>query len=244
MAEGAKRTEAAARSNRRFNDAVIDRILHQVGDGLCPPTLDREALVAALERVAQSYSMQRYLDDQPSDRKMLQQVERILSTARRLDNLLPTLDGSGSEDPDPLWRLMRTAASDIGDPASAAWQAIEGVRLSVALFHKILQDRSYSLGWNGHPSAESWLIEDALPKIYEQHFGRSFRMSRDKLTGLPSGPGIRFIIEVLSIMGVLTRDGKSYGPEAIEYYLRPHSRAKPGIGESQSEKASIPNSPT
>ena len=64
------------------------------------------------------------------------------------------------------------------------------------------------------------MIGDALPEIYRQHFGRSFGMSRDKLTGLPTGPGIRFIVEVLSTIGVLNRNGKSYGPEAIEYYLR------------------------
>jgi hypothetical protein len=231
MAEGAKQRDAAARSNRRFNDAAIDGLLNRIWKVRCPPTLDREALATALERVAQSYSTQHFLDDQPSDRKMLKRVERILRTARLLGDLLPTLGGSGSEDADPLFRSMRMAANDIGDPAAARC-AIEGARLNDAIFDKILQEEYYRLGWNGHPSAESWLIKDALPKIWVQQFGRPYRMSRDKSTRRPSGPGIRFIVEVLSIMGVLTQEGKSYGPEAVEYYLGPRSRVKPGIGES------------
>jgi hypothetical protein len=187
MAEGAKQRDAAVRSKRLFNDAAIDRLLNQVGKRHYPPTLDREALATALECVAQIYSDRRFVGDQPSDRKILKRVELILSTARRLHNLVPALDGSGNEDADPLFRLMRTAANDIGGPTDAR-HAIEGARLIVALFDRILQDRSYSRGWNRHPSAELWLIKDALPKIYTQQCCRSFLMSRDKYTNLPSGP--------------------------------------------------------
>ena len=61
-------------------------------------------------------------------------------------------------------------------------------------------------------AAEHWLIGEALPRVYEKHFGERFSYTRDKETGVISGPSIRFIIEVLLIMKVNTpRDGKMFG---------------------------------
>jgi hypothetical protein len=72
-----------------------------------------------------------------------------------------------------------------------------------------------------YAAAEHWLIGQALPRVYAQYFGDEFGYSRDTQTGDPSGPGIRFILEVLKIMKVMTPlGGKPFGPDAVEYYLK------------------------
>jgi hypothetical protein len=220
MNEGANKREAAAQASRLFNEAAIERILNNVGKQHWPPTLDREALTAALERVARLYPDWHTLDNQPSDGGMRKRVELIHKTARKLVTLLPKASGLDGEDLDPLMRLLLTAACDGGNEADAR-RAIKSVSSVVTMCNTILQNNLYSLNWSGHRSAESWLIGDALPNLYAQHFDRQFAMSRDKSTRLPGGPGIRFIVEVLRTMGVVTRDGKQFEGEAIEYYLRP-----------------------
>lgn len=218
LAEAAKKAEAAAQASRLFNVTAVDRILNAVGKRYWPATLNRETLTADLERVARVYPIWHLLDHQPSDRVMLKRVERVNSTARRLVKLLPALDCSRGENRDPVMRLLLTAVDD-GHDVSNVRGAIAGVSLIVALSDKILRDFR-SLGWRGRPSAERWLISEALPKIYERHFARPFRIARDKATRQPSGPGIRFVVSVLSVMGVVTRYRKPYGPAAIEPYLR------------------------
>jgi hypothetical protein len=217
LAEAGKKAEAAAQASRMFNVTAVDGILNAVGKRHWPATLNRETLTADLERAARVYPIWHLLDHQPSDRAMLKRVERINSTARRLIKLLPALDSSGGEG-DPLMRLLLTAADDGRDDSNIRG-AIESVSLIVARSDKILKDFR-SLGWGGHRSAESWLIGEALPKIYERHFARPFRISRDKVTRQPGGPGIRFVVSVLSVMEVVTRYRKPYGPAAIEPYLR------------------------
>jgi len=218
LAEAAKKAEAAAQASRLFNVTAVDRILDAVGKRHWPATLNRETLTADLERVAQIYPIWHSLDHRPSDRATLERIERVNSTARRLDKLLPAPDCSTGQNGDPLMRLLLTAVDD-GCDVSRIRDAIAGVSLIVARSDKILRGFR-GLGWRGRRSAESWLISEALPKIYEGHFARPFRISRDKATRQPSGPGIRFVVSVLSVMGVVTRDRKPYGPAAVEPYLR------------------------
>jgi hypothetical protein len=218
LAEAAEKAEAAAQASRLLNVTAVHRILNAVGKRRWPPTLNRETLTAELERAARIHSIWHLLDHQPSDRVMLKRLERINRTARRLVKLLPAIDSSGGENRDPLMRLLLTAADD-GHDITNIRGAIEGVPSIAALSDKMLR-HSRSLGWGGHRSAESWLIGEALPKIYAQHFARPFRISRDRATRQPSGPGIRFVVSVLSAMGVVTRFCEPYGPEAVEHYLR------------------------
>ena len=91
-----------------------------------------------------------------------------------------------------------------------------------ATFGRLLRDKSYGRGRIRSRNAEThWLIGEELPRIYEQHFSEQFGYSRDKVTGIPIGPGMKFILEVLSIMDITTpRDGLPFGAEAVEYYLR------------------------
>lgn len=218
LAEASKKAETEAQASRLFNEAAIDRILDAVGKRWRPPTLNREALTADLERAARAYPIRHLLDHQPSDLAMRKRAERINSAARRLASLLPAFDSSGGEC-DPLMRLFLMTGVDDGRDSSSIRGAIESVPLIVAGSDKILRDFR-SLGWGGHRSAESWLIGEALPKIYERHFARSFGMSRNEVTRQPDGPGIRFVVSALSVMEVVTGYRKPYGPAAIEYYLR------------------------
>jgi hypothetical protein len=221
LAEAAKKAEAAALASRLFNVTAVDGILDAVGKRHWPATLNRESLTAELERAARVYPIWHLLDHQPSDRAMLKRVELVNSTARKFAKLLPALDRSGGEDRDPLMRLLLTAVADGRDVSNIRniRGAIEDVSFIVAASDKVLRNFR-GLSWGGHRSAESWLIGEALPKIYERHFVRPFRISRDKATGQPSGPGIRFVVSVLSVMGVVTRYRKPYGPAAVEPYLR------------------------
>ena len=117
--------------------------------------------------------------------------------------------------------MINIAGQDCHD-ISEVRHAIEGVQVLEATFGRLLHDKSYGLDRIGSRyTAAHWLIGEALPGVYTQYFGNEFGYSRDKMTGDPSGPGIRFILEVLSIMGVTTpRDGNPFGPDADEHYLK------------------------
>jgi len=219
LAEAAKKAEATARASRLFNPTAVDRILDAVGKRYWPPTLNRENLTEDLERSARIHSIWDLLGHQPSDRVMLKRVERLNSSAKRFGRTLPSIDNPAGENSDPLMRLLLRAADD-GSGIPKIQGAVDGARFIAAISDEILNDFP-NLGWDGQQSAESWLISQALPKIYAQHFARPFRMSRQRTKPRhPSGPGIRFVVSVLSVMGVVTRDRKPYGPEAIEHYLR------------------------
>ena len=82
MAEGAKQAEAVP----RFNDAALDQILNTVGERYWPPTLNREALRAALESASRILSHLGFLvDRRPPPRKMHKRVVDIRNTAKELE---------------------------------------------------------------------------------------------------------------------------------------------------------------
>jgi hypothetical protein len=218
LADAFEKREAAAQASRLFNVTAVNRILDAVGKRYWPATLNRETLTADLEDAARVYPVWHLLDHQPSDRAMLRKAERVKNTAGRLAELLPVLGSSSGENRERLMRLLLGAVDDSRD-VSNIHGVIAGLPSIVAASDRILRDFP-SLGWGGRRSAERWLIGEALPKIYERHFVRSFRISRDKATRQPSGPGIRFVVSVLSVMGVVTRHHKPYGPAAVEPYLR------------------------
>jgi hypothetical protein len=215
LAQGAEKAEAMARASRLFNDADIDRILSAVGKRYWPPTLNRAALAAALEGIAKTYRTWRFLDHQPPDGEMRKRVERINSTAKKLGRLLPAPDSPGGEDLDPLMKFFLVAG---GGGDVDVRRAIEGVWLIKAISDQVLRDKLYDLGWAGRRSAERWLISDALPGVYTTHFSRRFGITRSN--GRPSGPGIRFVETVLSVMNVVNQNGKPFQPAGIEYHWR------------------------
>ena len=222
-AQRAQKAEANARANRLFNDAVIDGIINAVRVKRCPQTLQREALAADPERVARHYSFRHEANDRPPDGDAREWFDGL---ANDLARVRFRLANPPRNDPDLLRKSMILAGVD-PDDIGKIQNTFDSIPLAERVFEKILRKKSYGLGRIGSQLGSpenSWLIGEALPNVFEEHFGRPVRMSRDYSTGKPSGPGIRFIVEVLSIMGVVTRDGRPFTPGAVEDYVRPDRR--------------------
>jgi hypothetical protein len=76
-------------------------------------------------------------------------------------------------------------------------------------------------------SANEWLIDREIPRIYERHFtslprGVSYLTGKDQ----PGGPAINFTLTTLEIMGVKNYQGKPYKAAGIaEIWKRPQRPA-------------------
>ena len=205
--------ESSVEASRLFNDAALDRIVTAVGK----PLLQRDGFVKEFERVAKNYSIRCEVNDQPPDGKVRRWLAANVSAARRLRKLHDRPPGGAKY----LAKLIFIASHDRHN-TSQLRRAIVSIQIVEAIYGKLLRE-PYGLDRIGstYAAAEHWLIGQALPRVYTKYFGVEFGYSRDTVTGDPSGPGIRFILEVLSIMGATTpRDGKPFGPDAVEYYLK------------------------
>jgi hypothetical protein len=204
---------AAVQAERLFNNSAIDRLITAVGT---PPS-DRDALADELERLTRIHSLWRDANDQPTVRVIGTWLAGFVGAVSRARDFLAHPPG---DDHQCLEKLIFIAGQDRHD-ISQVRHAIEGVEVLEATFGRFLRDKLYGLdrigSWN---AAAHWLIGKALPRVYEKYFGREFAYSRDKITNMPSGPGIRFILEVLATMKVNTpRDDRPFGSEAVQYYL-------------------------
>jgi hypothetical protein len=206
--------DSSVEASRLFNASAVDRIVASVGK----PPLDRDGFVKDLERVAKNHSIRSEVNDQPPVGQVRKWLAANVSAARRLRKLHARPPGGANY----LEKLIFIASQDRHDTSQFRC-AIEMIPIVEVIYGRLLRDEPYGLDRIGstYAAAEHWLIGEALPRAYTQYFGDEFRYSRDTETGDPSGPGIRFILEVLSIMGVTTpRDGKPFGPDAVEYYLK------------------------
>jgi hypothetical protein len=206
--------KAKAEANRLFNSAAVGRAEKAVGKSV----LSRDRFAEELERLAGIYSFWHDVNDQLPAGEIHDWVNRFVIAVSRARIILTHLP---RDDPSILERLIFSIGHDRRD-ISQVRRAIEGIQVLEASFGKFARDKFYGLDRIGsRNAAEHWLIGKALPDVYTRYFGDKFGFSREKTTGIPSGPGIRFIGEILLIMGINTpRDGKPFGPEAIEYYLR------------------------
>jgi hypothetical protein len=203
---------AKAEASRLFNSDAVDRLVKAVGK----PVLDRDKLVEELERVARIYSFRHEVNDHQPDGKTEEWFKGLEKHLRSVCRYLANPVGGNA---DLLRRSMVMQGMD-PDDFSKVLNTIEGLPFTSKIVGSIVRDKPYRRGRIESLKDERWLIQKVLPIVYTQHFGEKFGFSRDKTTGIPSGPSIRFIQEVLSIMGVKTpRDGKPFGAEAIEYYL-------------------------
>ena len=206
--------DARVRASRLFNAGAIDRLVTAVGR---PPS-DRDALANELERLARIYSTWHDANDRPPDGETGKWFDGLESDLAKVRHRLAN---PPHRDPDILRKSM--IMSEV-DPyiVGKIWNTFDGLELAKTVVGKILREKSYALGRIGSRyGAAHWLIGEALPRVYAQYFGGKFGYSRDKDSGVPSGPGIRFILEVLQTMKIGTpRDGKPFGPDAIEHYLK------------------------
>lgn len=203
--------DAKTEASRLFNPGAVDRIETAVGK----PLLDRNGFANELERLARIHLTWHDANDQPPDGATEKWLVAVVSDLRRAGHRLANPPGG---DPDLIRKLMITRDVDPDDIGKLRL-VFDGIPFAEIKVRELLE--FYVHGRIESRSAESWLVGEALPRAYTQHFGDAFGYSRHKNTGVPSGPGIRFILEVLSIMNVTTpRDRKPFGPDAIEYYLR------------------------
>jgi hypothetical protein len=194
-----------------FNDAAMDRIVAAVGK---EPSGGRPALSAQLGHLERKYSIWHGANDQPGDGEIHDELVALVSELRKARKILA---GPNRE---YLIKLAINAVRERHNETRVR-HVIDGLQDAEAAFGSLLQKESYDLGLS---SAKNWAICEAFPRVYKQQFGDEVGMARDKQTKKPNSPGIRFIVEVLSIMGVLNRDGKPFEATAIEYYIKQSRR--------------------
>jgi hypothetical protein len=72
----------------------------------------------------------------------------------------------------------------------------------------------------GYVTAQRWLIGHALPETYGRYFGEP-GFGRDRATGEPSGPMVRFVSTVLDTYGIVSAQTKRpFGKEGLAEYWR------------------------
>jgi hypothetical protein len=127
-------------------------------------------------------------------------------------------------------RKTRGRARGVWDPSDEqAWslgKIAEGLTVCISVASEMLErEENLALAWRtpGEPTANYWFM-GKLSEIYTNFVGRKpFGIARSE-DGVPGGPGIRFVQKVLEVAGIKNRDGKPYGPEAIEKAWRQRSQ--------------------
>jgi hypothetical protein len=189
--------------------------------------VDYEALAAELRQAFRQYVTRQELErDDPTERQIRTDIESILSPAKRLHERLAEHEQSG----DRVARLLSEAmerktqgrARGVWDPSDEqAWalgKLQQGLAVCLSVTSELLErEENLALAWRmpGEPTANYWLM-GKLSEIFTDFVGREpFGIARSG-DGVPGGPGIRFVQEALEIAGVRNRDGRQYGPGAIE----------------------------
>ena len=228
--------EARVRTNRVFDEEAVDRIVQKVGK----PASDRGALAAKLERLPQTFAFWDSANDRPPDGKTEEWFNALEHDLRSVCQRWANPVGG---DADILRRSLVMHGLD-PDKIEKVLNIFEGLPLARSTVRDIIQDKSYRRGRIESLTAEHWLIGEALPRIYSQHFCGKVGLARNKKTKKPDSPGIRFIVETLSIMGILDRDGKPFESTAVEHYVRAarlRSR-RDGVGERSQKDRPASNS--
>jgi hypothetical protein len=184
--------EARVRTGQVFSDAAIDRIVQKVRK----PASDRGALAAKLERLRQTFASWDFANDQPPDGQTKEWLNALEHDLRSVGQRLANPAGG---DADLLRRSMIMRGVNPDDIAKV-FNTFEGLPFATTIVTNINRDESYRRGRIESLTAEHWLIGEALSKIYSQHFASEIGLARNKKTKKPDSPGIRFIVEVLSMM--------------------------------------------
>jgi hypothetical protein len=228
--------DAGGRANRLFSEKAIDRIVKKVRK----PASNRDALADQLDRVRATFASWDFANDRPPDGKTEEWFNALQHELKRVSQRLANPAGG---DADLLRRSMVMMDMNPDDIAKV-FNTFEGLRFATMIVSNIIRDESYRRGRIESLTAEHWLIGEALPRIYSQHFSSEIGLARNKKTNRPDSPGIRFIVKVLSIMRVLDRDGKPFEPTAVEHYVRAarlRSR-RDGVGERSQKNRPASNS--
>jgi hypothetical protein len=177
----------------------IARILNAVGSDVTPAGLDKAALRRSLEWGATWHRTIGQL--RPSKRAKLQlRLWDIKTAAKRLTFMLSN---------DDAWRAISPELPLIRDcPRATLKDLFEAV-------DRILRPQDVGAGTKDLFKARSpleWLVGKYLPGVFKRHFDRRPAFSRQG--GVPSGPYIRFVEQVLAELEIRYR-GHPYQLETI-----------------------------
>jgi hypothetical protein len=204
---------AEDRAKLRFNPAVTDQLVAAVRK---QPLKGHDVLADDLELALRRYEMWKDVNDQPAFGKMYKWFD---DSAKGLKRMYGSLSHSPDENRQCLDKIIFRATN--GRRNLTEFQSfVDQIQMWETTFGGILKSNWFGADRIGGPSAKHWLIGETLPEIYKNHFGEELGFSRDKLTGMLIGPGVRFLVESLSIMSVLNEDGDPFAPSGVEYYLK------------------------
>jgi hypothetical protein len=203
----------------------IERVLQAVGAKFVRDDVDHEALAAELRQAFRQYVTRQELErDDATERQIRTEIESIVAWAKRL----PT---TGDRAARLLSEAMerQSGARGVWDPSAWSLDKMQqGLAECLSAASGLLErGENLALAWRtpGERTANYWLL-GKLADIYTELVGRvAFGIARsDRRSGIPGGPGIRFVQAVLEIAGLKNRDGRPWGPEAIEKAWRQRAR--------------------
>jgi hypothetical protein len=219
----------------------IERILKAVGAKFVREDVNHEALEEELRREFRQHRTRQELErDDATELQVRTRIESIMSQAKRLHEELAEHEQSpGLRDrgarllSEAMERKTQGRARGVLDPSDEqAWfldKLQEGVAVCVSAASELLEREDLALAWRtpSEPTANYWLM-GKLTNVYTALVGREpFGIAR-AADGVPGGPGIRFVQEVLEIAGIRNRDGRPYRPAAIEEAWRQRAREHRG----------------
>ena len=175
----------------------LDRILSAVGDDYVPSNLDRAGLRWDIYHAA---DWRQAIADVKALSRQRRRAAMIYDTAKELLDLLREDDADQravryGRNPDPITMLceLMVSATEVRNQSS---------------------DTLYNLQ---RSAFEECIL--CLQLTYESYFGRPATFSRDKETGQPSGPFVRFARACLCEMNI-SNNGKPYAAESVVSAIR------------------------
>ena len=201
----------------------IERILKAGGTKFVREDVNHEALAEELRLAFRQHDTRQQLErDDSTERQVRKEIEKIMAWAKRFPtpgDLAARLLSEEMEH-DPERQNTGRGVWDLSDEKTWSLGKLqEGVGASEGAASRLLKRERLAMLWRtpGELTANYWLM-GKLADIYSDFVGQTaFGIARsDRRSGIPGGPGIRFVQAVLEIAGLKNRDGRPWGPEAIE----------------------------
>jgi hypothetical protein len=228
-------------SSLRFSlgRSEIEQILKAVGTKFVRDDVNCAALAEELRLAFRQHDTRQQLErDDATERQVREEIESIMAQAKRLYETL----AEHEQLKDRAARLLsaemeqqtQSRATGVWGPGDEqVWSLGElrqGLEVLAWAASRLLERERLAMGWRAprEPMANYWLM-GKLTKIYSDLVGRTaFGIARsDRHSEIPGGPGIRFVQAVLEIAGLKNRDGRPWGPQAIEKAWRQRRRGDP-----------------
>lgn len=189
-----------------------------------PPPIDLAALARDLTTAKRLYDS-RLRRWRPS-RTVIQALDRLATSSRELHDPLAVVmaDTTGRHLLCWGWSFSKSASGDVlGAVAAEAMltrltDEFNTLRRAAQIAHRLAEDAPSAEREILDTRIEYDLIGRILPSIYERHFKRLFGVSRIQLGASGSrliGPGVRFVMAAIEVIGIRGRAGHSYRASVI-----------------------------